>query len=97
MEFMKNDKEERSKERERDKKELKELISQGVKEEVAAALKPLQERQRNLEGVQSDLTEEVRYIKDEFVLMKERVKEQQDFPALPQPHGQPVHQLEELR
>jgi putative protein kinase ArgK-like GTPase of G3E family len=55
MEFMKNDKEERTKERERDKKELKELISQGVKDEVTTALKPMQERQKHLEGVQSDM------------------------------------------
>ena len=51
MNFMKNDKEERTKERERDKEELKKIISQGVKDEVATALKPMQERQRHLLGV----------------------------------------------
>ena len=34
MEFMKKEKEERALEREQDKKELKEMISQGVKNEV---------------------------------------------------------------
>jgi hypothetical protein len=43
MEFMKNDKQERIKEREKDQKELKELISQGVKEEVTTAIKPMAE------------------------------------------------------
>ena len=42
MAFMKNDKEERIKEREKDKIELKELISHGVKEEATTALKPMQ-------------------------------------------------------
>ena len=70
MEFMKNDKEERIKEKEKDQKELKELISQGVKEEVTTALKPMQERQRHLEGVQSEMIKELKEVIEEVKEIK---------------------------
>ena len=45
MEFMKKEKEERALEREQDKKELKEMISQGVKNEVEASMEPIIKKQ----------------------------------------------------
>ena len=85
MEFMKNDKEEKARERERDKKELKELISLGVKDEVATALKPIQERQRHLEGVQSDMLQEFKDMIEEVREMKNSIQSNRagQFPSLP--------------
>ena len=54
MNFMKSDKEERVKERECDKEELRQLIS-GVKAEVEAAIVPIKEKQAELEVVQADM------------------------------------------
>ena len=55
MTFMKRDKEERAMEREKDKQELKQLISKGVKDEVEAAIEPIKEKQVQLEQVQTDM------------------------------------------
>ena len=49
FEFMRKDKEERAKEREKDKQELKELISQGVQNEVRSLLNPLEKRVQGME------------------------------------------------
>ena len=85
MAFMKNDKEERIKEREKDKIELKELISHGVKEEVTTALKPMQERQRHLEDVQSEMLKEFKVIKNSIDSNRA-----DQFPSLPKQSFQPV-------
>ena len=55
MNFMMKDKEERARERENDKQEIKELITNGVKTEVLAALQPMQERQLEVESVQGNM------------------------------------------
>ena len=49
FEFMRKDKEERAKEREKDKQELKELISQGVQNEVKSLINPLEKRVQGME------------------------------------------------
>ena len=54
MNFMKNDKEERERERENDKEELRQLIS-GVKSDVEAAIKPIKEKQAELEVAHADI------------------------------------------
>ena len=55
MNFMMKDKEERARERENDKQEIKELIFNGVKTEVLAALQHMQERQLEVESVQGNM------------------------------------------
>ena len=55
MNFMKRDKEERAVERERDKEELKQIISKGVKDEVEAMIGPIKDKQEQLEQAQSDM------------------------------------------
>ena len=57
MNFMKKDKEERAKEREADKKEIKNMISSGVKKEVEENLQPIHEKQNMLEAAQSNMLE----------------------------------------
>ena len=57
MNFMKKDKEERAKEREADKKEIKNMISSGVKKEVEENLQPIKEKQNLLEATQSNMLE----------------------------------------
>ena len=52
MEFMQKEKVERAIEREQDKKEIKEMISAGVKKEVETSIKPLKEKQAQLESDQ---------------------------------------------
>ena len=49
FEFMRKDKEERTKEREKDKQDLKELISQGVQNEIRSMINPLEERVQGIE------------------------------------------------
>ena len=49
FEFMRKDKEERAKEREKDKQESKELISQGVQNEVKSLINPLEKRVQGME------------------------------------------------
>ena len=55
MEFMKKEKEERAREREQDKIELKAVISQGIKNEVKASLEPISEKQDILEKEQENM------------------------------------------
>ena len=57
MEFMRKEKEDRAKERESDKLEFKNMIRQGVKEEVQNTVKPLQDKQEILESAQADMKE----------------------------------------
>ena len=58
MNFMMKDKEERAKERESDKQEIKELMTSGVKAEVTAAIQPIQERKLLVENVQVDMVKQ---------------------------------------
>ena len=57
MEFMRKEKEERAKEREADKLDIKNMIIKGVKEEVQNNIKPLQDKQEKLESAQADIKE----------------------------------------
>ena len=68
MDFMRKDKEARAKERESDKLELKNMISEGVKLEVQNTIKPLQDKQEMLESAQADM-------KDKFGELCEMVKD----------------------
>ena len=57
MNFMKKDKEERAKEREADKDEIRNIIKSGVNKEVEENLQPIQEKQNLLEAAQSNILE----------------------------------------
>ena len=57
MEFMMKEKEDRAKEREADKEEIRNMIIRGVREEVQSNIKSFQDRQEALESNQADLKE----------------------------------------
>ena len=88
MEFMKKDKEERTQERERDKEEIREMISSGVKAEVEMTMKPMQERQEILDNVQNDLIKQFKVIFMEVQNIQNQLRaatsNSQHFPDLPQ-------------
>ena len=72
LNFMKSDKEERIKERESDKQELRQLIK-GVKAEVEAAIEPLKEKQAELEGVQTDMQKDLSKLVSEMRDMQKQL------------------------
>ena len=78
FEFMKNDKEERAKERERDKQEIKELISEGVKQEVRSLIQPIQERVKSLETVKDEVLDKLKVMSDQIKDIKEHAQERKD-------------------
>ena len=88
MNFMMKDKEERVRERESDKQEIKELITSGVKSEVLAAIQPIQERQLQVENVQGDMVKQFKGMIAEVKEMKQQLKSNSissSFPNLPEP------------
>ena len=58
MDFMRKDKEERAIEREKDKKEIRNMIIDGVKEQVKKAIAPIKDRQDSLEDAQAGIREQ---------------------------------------
>lgn len=75
LQFMKNDKEERAREREKDKQEIQELISQGVKQEVKALVTPIQERVDKVENVQEDVLGKLKVMSDQIKDIKVQLVE----------------------
>ena len=75
MDFMRRDKEERVSEREKDKQEIKEMISSGVKAEVTAAIQPIQERQLQVEHSQADMLSQFKVVLEEVKVIKEQFTE----------------------
>ena len=62
-------------EREKDKQEMKELVSQGISLEVRSLLTPLEERVQNVENTQTDvmnqlkeMVEDMKGFKEQFVI-----------------------------
>ena len=51
------EKEDRAKEREKDKEEIKDMIISGVKEEIQKNIKPLEEKQNLLETAKAEFKE----------------------------------------
>ena len=70
FEFLKKDKEERLKEKEKDRIELKQLISEGVKKEVASIITPVTDRVKCVEGVQESVEEKMKVMSDEIKELK---------------------------
>ena len=89
MEFMKKEKEERAREREQDKIELKTMISQGIKNEVKASLEPISEKQDILEKEQENMKKNFSEVLNEIGDIKAQLKARtaDNFPGLPQPKG----------
>ena len=89
MNFMTKDKEERAKERETDKQEIKELISKGVKDEVEAAMEPIKERQLQVEKVQDEMQKEFKGMLEEVREFRNQIttSSNPNFPGLPQPES----------
>ena len=89
FEFMRKDKEERAKEREKDKQELKELISQGVQNEIRSMINPLEKRVQGMEdkheNVMSkleDMSEQMKNFKVQLETQgKENVRPVMKYPA----------------
>ena len=73
FEFMKKDKEERAKEREKDKQEIKEFVSQGINAEVRSLLTPLEERVQCVENTQTNVMNQLREIVDDMRGFKEQL------------------------
>ena len=67
MDFMRKDKEERALEREKDKQEIRNMIIDGVKEEVKKAIAPIKDRQDSLEEAQAGM-------RDQFTDLLDQVK-----------------------
>ena len=91
MDFMMRDKEERAQEREKDKEEIRNMISDGVKIEVEKTVKPFQEKQALVEKAQDDLMQQFKEMVEEVKVIKNQVHtsgSNQDFPPLPQPNSQ---------
>ena len=88
MNFMKKEKEDRAKERESDKEEIKDMILNGVKEEVEKNINPILERQNSLEETQADMKEQFREMVAEVKGLKTRLDSsktdrQEQTPSLP--------------
>ena len=74
LEFLKKDKLERAEEREHDKKELKELISDGVKKEVASLIEPINARVDTVEKAQEDMSSQLKVMSDEIKELRDQLK-----------------------
>ena len=89
IDLMKKDKEERAKERESDKEEIRNLICSGVQEEVEKNIKPIQDRQAMMERDQADMKEKFREMVYEVRDLKSKLESpiinSQEFPAITQP------------
>ena len=90
FEFMRKDKEERAREREKDKQELKELITQGVQNEVRGLLNPLEDRVQSMENSQTNVISQLREVTEEVKVLREQLQTQNrvedDHRAAPRQH-----------
>ena len=82
-------------ERKEDMKQIVTLIQEGIKREVIEAIKPLENRLELQENVNKELFNQINALKQELVLLKDSVKDQQGYPALQQPQGHIGPQVQE--
>jgi len=82
MIFMQEDKKERSKKREQDRQEMRELINNGVRKEVEAAIMPILEKQQLIEKEHE--TPKVEY--DNILQAMKDIKEKLSAEKKPFPH-----------
>ena len=96
LSFLKADKEARDKEREQerasrlkereeDMEKISEMIKVGVKNEVQAALKPMDDRLSEQEKVTEVMGSQIAKLLGEIETLRSDVKTDQEFPSLPQP------------
>ena len=96
--FLKADKESREKEkeqerairlreREEDMSKISQMIKDGVKNEVQAALKPMEDRLSEQEKVTGDMGAQIGELLGEIEALKFKVKAAQEFPPLPKTSG----------
>ena len=74
FEFMKKDKEERAQERERDKQEMRELVSQGINSEVRSLLTPLEERISSVEETQTNVMNQLLEVVEDMKGFKKQLE-----------------------
>ena len=91
------EKELRAKQRIEDREHILTIIQKGILKEVRAAIEPLEERLELQEQVNKQLFDQLNSVKEQMNLLKEVVKDKEDFPVLPQQHGQQVHQVSDNR
>ena len=98
LSFLKADKESREKEkeqerairlreREEDMSKISQMIKDGVKNEVQAALKPMEDRLSEQEKVTGDMGAQIGELLGEIEALKCEVKAAQEFPPLPKTSG----------
>ena len=75
--FLQQDKIDCAIEREKDKNDLKELIKQGVQNEVKALVEPVSERLSTVEQEQDNVSKQIKVISDELKELKEELKNRQ--------------------
>jgi len=73
FEFLQNDKKERAEEREKDRIELKKLISDKVKKDVMTLLEPFQVRVGQVEEAQEELSDQLKAVNKEIKQLKEQL------------------------
>ena len=84
MIFMQEDKKERSKKREQDRQEMRELINNGVRKEVEAAIMPILEKQQLIEKEHETPKVEYDNILQAMKDIKEKLSaEKKTFPHYP--------------
>ena len=97
MEFMQKEKAERALEREQDKREIKEMISDGVKKEVEASVQPLKEKQAVLESDQEDMKNQFSDILKEVKEIKNKLESRSPASSSSSQqswHGQGQHEVQ---
>ena len=82
-------------ERKEDMEQIVTLIKKNIQREVDAAVKPFEERLELQENVNKELFSQVKSLKQELNLIREAVKDQEEYPALQHQHGHLVHQVAE--
>ena len=87
------EKQARSKEREEDMAKIAEMIKDGVRDEVKAAILPVEERLLVQEKASEGLGSQMMQLMGEMETLKGVVQVIQEFPALPQTSGEPGRAL----
>ena len=77
----------RAEEREQDMAKISEMIEAGVKEEVQAVLKRVEERLSEQEKITKGLSGQISQVLSNFEALKGEVKASAEFPAIPCSHG----------
>ena len=80
MNFMRTDKEERALQREKDKEEIRNMIIDGVKEQVKKAIAPIKDRQDSLEDAQAGIREQFTDLLDQVKVLTTKLSAPSETP-----------------